>query len=70
MAADTTTLSLPSGGTIDIPLPGNRSRFAIRQRSMLSSSETCPHLASTVLICVAVGAAVGVGAAAWYYTHR
>ncbi len=69
-SGDVRTLLLPSGGTMDIPLPGSKARFAVRQKSLLADAETCPHLASTVMICLAVGAAIGVGAAAWYYSRR
>lgn len=60
------TLVLPGGGTLDIPLPGSRGQFAIRQSTALASSETCPRLVTTVLITLVLGAVIGVGATAWY----
>lgn len=63
------TLILPSGGTMDIPLPGTKARFAIRRQSVLSSPGTWSRV-PTILVCLTVGAAIGVGATAWYYSRR
>jgi hypothetical protein len=61
------TLVLPHGGTIDIPLPGARGEFAIRQGSF---SGTCPNLLPTVLIPLVFGLAVGIGVTAWWMHRR
>lgn len=65
---DVRTLILPNGGTLDIPLPGGRARFAIRQPSMLhgDGGSRVPIVAVSVVL----GVAIGVGAAAWYYRSR
>lgn len=66
---NTRRLSLPNGGTMDIPLPGSRARFAMRPGSVLSSSESCPT--KIVLVTgIVLGVAVGVGVAAWYHTRK
>lgn len=59
------TLTLPSGGTIDIPLPGSKSEFAIHQPSILHDSDgntNVPLLVAGIVI----GVAVGVAATTWY----
>lgn len=66
---NTRTLSFPNGGTMDIPLPGSKARFAMRPGSMLASSESCPT--KIVLITgIVLGVAVGVGVAAWYHSRK
>jgi hypothetical protein len=62
------TLMLPDGGTLDIPLPGSRARFAIKSGGFLADGPT-PRV-PTMLICVVLGVAVGVGATAWYLRRR
>ena len=65
MTANVTTLSLPDGGTVDIPLPGSTKNFAINPPSMLSGDGT--SRAPMLILGVVIGVAVGVGIAAWYF---
>lgn len=65
MSANVRTLTLPGGGTLDIPLPGADSRFAIRSGSSALAG-TPPRLAATIAISVTVGVALGVVATVWY----
>lgn len=65
MNANVTTLSLPDGGTVDIPLPGSTKNFAINPPSLLSSSDGSSRL-PLILVGVIIGAAIGVGVTAWY----
>lgn len=63
------TLILPSGGTMDIPLPGtNIQRFAIRPGNTLSDATHSPKL--SLVIGLVLGAAIGVGVTVWYLKHK
>lgn len=66
-AGDTTALSLPDGGVMEIPLPGSKGRFAVRAPSLLGQdgSSRLP-----IVIGIVVGVAVGVAATAWYMSRR
>lgn len=59
-----TTLSLPDGGTIQIPLPGGKGRFLVREPSLLGDGGS---RFPTLLVGVLIGGVIGVTAAAWYY---
>lgn len=65
MNANVTTLALPDGGTVDIPLPGSTKNFAINPPSLLSSSDGGSRL-PLILVGVVIGVALGVGLTAWY----
>jgi hypothetical protein len=67
---NTRTLSFPNGGTMEIPLPGSKARFAMKPGSILSDSPACPTRA-TLIAGVVLGVALGVGVTAWYVSrHR
>lgn len=63
------TFVLPHGGSIDIPLPGSKASFAVRQ-SPLALAETCPSLLPTVMIPLVLGLVIGVGATAWWMSRK
>lgn len=66
---NTRTLSFPNGGTMDIPLPGSKARFAMKPGSVLSDSDSCPAKV-TLFAGIVLGLAVGVGVTAWYVSRR
>jgi hypothetical protein len=66
---NTRKLVFPNGGTMDIPLPGSKARFAMRPGGMLADSESCPARL-TLIVGIVLGVAVGVGATAWYLRSR
>jgi hypothetical protein len=57
------TLVLPDGGTLTIPLPGSKARFAHKPGGFLAESEE--RTVPTLLIGIVLGAAVGAGVAVW-----
>jgi hypothetical protein len=57
------TLVLPDGGTLTIPLPGSKARFAHKPGGLLAESES--RTVPTLLIGIVLGAAVGAGVAVW-----
>jgi hypothetical protein len=59
------TLVLPSGGTIDIPLPGSKSSIVMRPSSMLHDADGGSNI-PLLIAGVVIGVAVGVAATAWY----
>ena len=62
------TLVLPDGGTLTIPLPGSKARFAHKPGGLLaeSASRTVP----TLLIGIVLGAAVVAGVVVWRKRRR
>lgn len=68
-SANTRTLVLPNGGTMEIPLPGSDARFAMRPPGVLAAAESCPAMMPTIVIGLVLGVAVGVAATA-FYLHR
>ena len=60
----TRTLYLPHGGTVEIPLPGSKARFAIKPSSVLADSGG--SRLPTILLGLAVGFAMGA-AVVWYW---
>ncbi len=62
------TLVLPDGGTLTIPLPGSRARFAHKPGGLLAESEA--HTVPTLVIGIVLGAAVGAGVAVWCMRRR
>jgi hypothetical protein len=69
MRGDVTTLSLPDGGTIDIPLPGATTRFAIHAPSILSAPDGDSRLPA-ILAGVTIGLVIGVAATTWYLKRK
>lgn len=66
---DVRVLVLPSGGTVEIPMPKSKSRaIAIKPPSAAFRGSLGPS-AMPIVIGVIVGLAVG-GAAVWWLTHR
>ena len=65
MSNAVTTLALPGGGAVDIPLPGSSKTFVIRSSSVLADSDGASRL-PLIIGCLAVGVAIGVGATVWY----
>lgn len=63
-AGQVRTLRLPHGGTVQIPLPGSKARFAINPSSVLADGG--PSRLPSILLGVAVGFAVGA-AVVWYW---
>ena len=61
----TRTLILPHGGTVQIPMPGSKARFAVNPPSVLADSDGSSRL-PTILIGIAIGCAIGA-AAVWYW---
>lgn len=69
-AANTRTLVMPNGGTMEIPLPGSDARFAMRPAGVLAAAESCPAMVPTIMIGVVLGVAVGVAATAIYLHNK
>jgi hypothetical protein len=67
-SGQTTALSLPDGGVLEVPLPGGKGRFSIRPPSLLAAADGSSRL--PIIIGVVVGVAVGVAATAWYMSRR
>lgn len=63
-AGQTRTLYLPHGGTVEIPLPGSKARFAIKPSSVLADGGYSRW--PTVMVGLAVGFAVGA-VVVWYW---
>ena len=61
----TRTLYLPHGGTVQIPMPGSRARFAVNPPSVLAESDGTSRI-PTLIIGLAVGLAIGA-VAVWYW---
>ncbi len=68
--ANTRTLVMPNGGTMEIPLPGSDARFAMRPAGVLAAAESCPAMVPTIMIGVVLGVAVGVAATAIYLHNK
>lgn len=66
MNGQTTALTLPDGGILEVPLPGSKGRFSMRAPSLLG--DTGSRL--PFIFAVAVGVAIGVTATAWYLRRR
>lgn len=62
-------LFLPSGGSIEIPMPGSKGSLTIKQGSMLRDAALSSR-APVLLIGVVIGVAVGATAVAWHYRSR
>jgi len=61
----TRTLFLPHGGTVAIPMPGSKARFAVNPPSVLAESDGTSRL-PTVLIGIAIGIAIGATAVLYW----
>ena len=64
----TRTFYLPDGGTLSIPLPGSRAKFAHKPGGLLAEADS--RTVPTLLIGIVLGAAVGAGAVVWYMRSR
>lgn len=69
MAANTRTLYLPDGGTVQIPLPGSDARFSMNAPSALAFSGGDSRL-PTLMIGFLFGAVAGTVATVWYLHKR
>lgn len=68
MKGQTTALTLPDGGILEVPLPGSKGRFSIKSPSLLSAAEG--SRLPLILVGVVIGVAVGATATAWYLSRR
>ena len=69
MTANTRTLYLPDGGTVQIPLPGSNGRFEMTPPSALAFAGGDSRL-PTLMIGILLGATAGVAVTAWYLNRR
>lgn len=68
-SGQTTALSLPDGGTLEVPLPGGKGRFLIKAPSLLAASDGTSRL-PLILVGIAIGVTVGVTATVYYLNRR
>lgn len=69
MAANTRTLYLPDGGTVQIPLPGSDARFSMNAPSALAFAGGDSRL-PTLMVGVLLGAVAGTAITVWYLNKR
>jgi hypothetical protein len=62
-------LILPSGGYIEIPLPGSKGSLTIKQGSMLRDAAMASRV-PVILVGIVIGVAIGATAMAWRHRTR
>lgn len=68
MSNNVRRLTLPHGGTLDIPLPGSNGEMTMRPAGALAAADG-GSLIPAILIGVVVGVGIGVGLT-YYFQHR